>query len=422
MMKRILPMKDNNFLKKLLFNWPEKILCFVVAVLIYFLFQGHTLDKKNISVPLEVVDNGQVTLGKELPRFVRISLRGKATDLATINENDITALIDISSYTETGVYEVPINLSFTSKVIAINPLEIKVDPDYLRLNMETKSVGYLTPVITYDGQIPDGYKIDTVEFSPDKIKIIGPTSIVNKIKNINTTPVDVTDVTNNISEIISLEKVNKLISFPDGDKVQVKISVAPVIMEKDFSEYEISCRNLFGGYVSKTDKVLIEAKISGPELKVNAYNRLRDFAYVDCALIDDVGEYELELKFDLPSDVVLKSYSPEKIIVTVNDFSTLYSEVTSDDTSSEVNETEIKESENKETQASESAENIKEIKKSEEPLLEETEKTTEVQEVLSEEKENNVEDASGNEVKQSEIQEDASEKPESDETVVEGLL
>lgn len=441
MMIRILPMKDNGFLKKILFNWPEKVLCFVVAVLIYFLYQGHSLDRKNISVPLDVIDNGQVTLGKEVPRFVRISLRGKATDLARINENDVTALIDISSYVETGIYEVPINLSFSSKIIAIDPLEIKVDPDYLQLNMESKAVGYLTPVVRYNGNVPTGYKIDNVEFEPDRIKVIGPSSIVEKIKNINTVPVDVSNVSKDIAEVVAVEKINKLISFPDGDKVKVKISIAPVMIEKEFSEYEIACRNLFAGYVGKTDKVLIDAKISGPELKVNSFNRLKDFAYVDCSLIDDVGDYELELKFDLPSDVVLKNYSPQKIIVTINDFSTLYSDINSEATSVENIFADDSLTENAPINSSGVEEKIMDAENSSEALLDKTEIDTgnkaenkveskaenkaESQESLSEENKNTLDKTSEDDVKTNDKVEDASEKIESNESKesnVEGLL
>lgn len=97
-------MSIKQFLDKILKNWPVKVTCFVMAVLIYFFHQISTIDKKTFVVPLEVKSEGAMVLsgGYERHRNVKIIVRARAEQLASVSEKDLRAYVDLSSQSSAG--------------------------------------------------------------------------------------------------------------------------------------------------------------------------------------------------------------------------------------------------------------------------------------------------------------------------------
>ena len=70
-------MNIKQLLEKLAVNWGALAICFVLSLIIYFFYQMSTLDRKVFTVPLSVVENGEMTAAANVNhiRAVRVSVR-----------------------------------------------------------------------------------------------------------------------------------------------------------------------------------------------------------------------------------------------------------------------------------------------------------------------------------------------------------
>lgn len=310
-------MKLNLQIKKLLDNWPSKIACFVIAILIYFFYQMSALDKKNISVPLSVKNDGNVVCVTDLPQFVRITLRAKSEDMSLIKDDDISAFIDISHYTKTDRYEVPIQIKLSANATVISPLEIDVAPDFLRLPLEEKAVNYVPLKPVFTGKILDGYVMESFTTEPELITITGPKNLVENTLYLSTSAIKIDGINKNTSQNIDIVNLSNYISVDKPKKITVNMVVVPRKIMRTIPGYSIFFASVNGGLKISTQSEVFSLKISGPEKALEGYVLTPYSIQVDCSKIEAPGVYELPLKAYLPQEFEVEDIQPQKISVVV---------------------------------------------------------------------------------------------------------
>ncbi|PKG52409.1 MULTISPECIES: YbbR-like domain-containing protein [Olleya] len=83
---------------------------------------------------------------------------------------------------------------------------ISINPDTLSFKYDSNSIKYVPIVLHANIKYAPGYNtLDVVKTKPDSIKLIGPSSILRKIKKIDTDNLDVLDVKANINKILTLQ-------------------------------------------------------------------------------------------------------------------------------------------------------------------------------------------------------------------------
>ena len=149
-------MKAKQVFDKLIENWQIKAVCFVIALFLYVVYQTQSVDKKVFSVPLTVESkNGYVSIEPH-PRTVAVSARGKAEDLAQVRESDLKAYLDLSYVSSDGSYDFPVLLNLSDSASVLNPLELKVTPEIVRLKVEEEITAFVDIVPLVSGKPSDG--------------------------------------------------------------------------------------------------------------------------------------------------------------------------------------------------------------------------------------------------------------------------
>ncbi|WP_281846680.1 YbbR-like domain-containing protein [Olleya namhaensis] len=83
---------------------------------------------------------------------------------------------------------------------------ISINPDTLSFKYDSNSIKYVPIVLHANIKYAPGYNtLDVVKTKPDSIKLIGPSSILRKIKKIDTDNLDVLDVKANINKRLALQ-------------------------------------------------------------------------------------------------------------------------------------------------------------------------------------------------------------------------
>ena len=119
-------MNTKRLTDKLFDKWPAKIICFIIAVFLYFFHQASLVETKTFVLPLEVIENGMVMHLGNIPKSVSVVVRADDNDIKSILPSDMTATVSLDSITEKGTYNLPVNILLSENLMEMDSLEVKL--------------------------------------------------------------------------------------------------------------------------------------------------------------------------------------------------------------------------------------------------------------------------------------------------------
>ena len=314
-------MSTNNFFEKLSHNWKAKIICFVIAILVYFIHQMSLLSKKTFTLPLTVEQSGSMTPseGYEKHRYVKVTVRGKTEQLATITESDFRALVDISYKDKEGSYELPVIIQPSERLMLMEPLEIRPKPEKINLTVEEKQFKFqkITPSIS--GEVARGYELVAVTVEPHSIRLDGPRNIVQQTNFIGTEAIDVEGLTRDTTRIVRVLNENSHLSIHGDSNVRAKISVRPIGMTKAFQKIELTFTGLPENLQFTAEDDTVDIVLEGDLLVLENITASQIEAGVNCSSITEPGSFTIPVNIRIPAKTSLTSQSIESVRLTVEE-------------------------------------------------------------------------------------------------------
>ena len=131
-------MNLNDLKYKITNNWPIKVICFMVAIVIYIFHQVSMLDRKVISIPLEIKSEGALLPVSDYPSHIKVAVRAEPSDIHLVTSGGIKAVLNLTNYAKAGSYVVPVEISLSNLLRTIDPLEVTVKPDKIFVSLEEK--------------------------------------------------------------------------------------------------------------------------------------------------------------------------------------------------------------------------------------------------------------------------------------------
>lgn len=310
-------MNRKKLIDKILENWTAKVICFVLALLIYIFHQVTLLEKKTITVPLTVESNGVLTPTTELPRFVKVTVRSTADLIPTIYGSGIKAVLSLTEFTEKGFYDVPIRINLSEGLALTDPLEITVKPEILTVNLDEKIMKYIPVEPAVSGKPEHGYTVKDISVSPSSVKVIGPSSIIEKTKFIYTKKVLVSGAAKSFSNDIKLDNiVSALQVFPESD-FKVSVTVVPSDYEKTFENVSIKVLNLSEELTLENDIPAITFTLAGTMPVLEKFEFAENDIFIDCSEISIPGDYEVPLTVKTPASVAFINKPDKTVLIKV---------------------------------------------------------------------------------------------------------
>ena len=248
--------------------------------------------------------------------------------LDRITASDIKAVADLQQAVSlnTDPVMVPITVS-CDKVL---PDNIEVTPQNLSIHIEDKDTQEFVVNVTTNNTKPDkGYEVGTLTSNPEKLKITGPTSLINKIDKVNAS-VDVDGASEDVTEETDVKIIDKNgEEFTDTDMAYLNISkvsvtarlwkVRPEVRIK--AEYEGTPAD---GYevesISTTPNVI---SVAGSDEALSALEEQNNTITIPSSATDVSGkdsDYEVKINISdyLSQGLKLTSDSSEDVFVRVN--------------------------------------------------------------------------------------------------------
>lgn len=196
--------------RKLTDNFPLKIMSLIVGIFIWFLVVNvdNPIETQSFVVGVELLneayvdETGMVCMVDEEQELARVTITTDRRTLRDISTDDIQAMADLQQAVSLETDPVMVPITAVCKGVSAN--NIKIYPQNLSVHLEEKLTKEFAVNIVNSGSGPGkGYEIGSQTVNPEKIRITGPESLVNKIDVVNVN-VDVEGITENVTEALSL--------------------------------------------------------------------------------------------------------------------------------------------------------------------------------------------------------------------------
>ena len=323
--------------KKLGNNLGLKILSFVIAILVWLLVV-------NINNPIETksfvisdvqllneayIDaDGKMCMQDEEQVPIRVTIKAQRKILDKISVNNIRAVADLQQAVSLNTD--PVMVPITVLCDHIMQDNIEVSPQNLSLHLEDKDTQEFVVNVTTNNTKPDrGYEIGTLTSNPEKIKITGPTSLINKIDKVNAS-IDVDGATADITtekDVKILDKTGE--EFTDSDmgylnvsrvyvtaklwKVQVNVKIKAGYSGSPKSGYQVESVSTTPNVISVAGSEEALATLKDQNNTITIPDYVADISDRDSDL-----EEKINISDYLPDGLKLTSDSSEDVFVRVN--------------------------------------------------------------------------------------------------------
>lgn len=304
-------------------NMGKKLLAVVIALLLWFVANIESDIDKTVKVNVNYVNlPGSLIVVNNPPKKVNIRIQGPRSRLTSVSPKDIFLTIDLSHVSEgVSTFEIrtdnikpPRGLEVTS----ISPAEIEVDVD----KTETKTVKVI-PII----EEPEiGFEIiGEPKVKPNKVKISGPKSIVERIDYVNTVIVNTKKEKSNFTQEVDLKLPASLIKLVDNKTITVSVPLKEKTIKKEFKDIGIDYINFDNFDLNKDeDQMSTELTFEGPYSVINNLSSKDIKLFVDGKDLKSKPEarkkHKLDVNVTYPNSEGLKltKQEPKKIEIVLN--------------------------------------------------------------------------------------------------------
>ena len=310
-------MKANQLAEKIFKNWPVKLICFVLAILLYVFHRSAMVDKRSFVLPLEVVQDGIVMPVGNYPKNVTVIVRANTEEITSVHASQITAYVNINNISKGGEYTLPVNVSITDDLMRYDPFEIKVKPETIKLDVEKKSKKFVQIKPSIVGEPAHGYFISDITVEPSYITMSGPESLLAEIEELKTDAVDIDKMTTDLVIDAECMELNKVIHIDNEGPYEVTVKIEPQLMEKSFDNLRIQAVSLPEGFELVSSLPTTGLMLQGIMPMLENFNLNAYSVQVDLSSIKEAGIFELPVRYIYPSYFKLVRKNVDKVKVEV---------------------------------------------------------------------------------------------------------
>ncbi|PKL07963.1 MAG: hypothetical protein CVV51_11370 [Spirochaetae bacterium HGW-Spirochaetae-7] len=302
---------------RLLADWPAKVLSLAGAVALFFFYQLNRLEERPLSVPLVVVSNENFVPASQYPRTVRLVLRGESNAIYAVLEDDLEATLDLRGYTSAGVWRVPVRVEKKGSALGIDPLEISVNPSDVAISIELRVVKEIQVVPSFRGYLEPGYELAGFKLVPSRIEAAGPASIMEKLEDAATEPVELTGRSDNFSIRTKIAARDPLVRFMSSDIIEFSAEVKKALVYRTYQDLEVSYVGLRDDLVAKTPAPAGSARVAASSKELENFVPSAGVLEADLSAITEPGVYAVAVVPRFPAGFDVETWLPMVATISV---------------------------------------------------------------------------------------------------------
>lgn len=207
--------------KKITDNLSLKIMSVAVAVVVWLIVVNidnpvgtnyYTITNVEL-INKEYVESsdtiGKMCMPEENQDTVRVAITADKKTRDKIRVSDISAVADLQQAVSLDTNPVMVPITVTCSVSGIGPGDIKVTPQNLSVNLDEKETQEFVVNVTQGDTKPGkDYEVGSLTANPEKVRITGPKSLVNKIDKVNAA-IELNGKTQDFTQEVTLSIIDK---------------------------------------------------------------------------------------------------------------------------------------------------------------------------------------------------------------------
>ena len=306
----------NKLIDKITQNWIAKAVSIGLAVILFVFHRMTSLETRIITVPLAVQTSGGLVPASPYARTIRVSLRGDATAIFSIQEDDIEAYIDLEKYETRGLYRAPVQIRKQGSALAVEPLEIIVDPVEISLQLDHRISKYIPLQANLRGNVEEGFEFMSHTLTPAEVIAEGPMSAMAGISLLSTDIIDLNGRREDFTVTVSILTQDPLIVIRGTRTTEFRGFIRPSVSVRNIDGIPIVGKNLNRRFEIAVDRSG-SVRLEGSRNDLDGFAAPPEFLSIDCSGINAPGAYTLPVSADLPEGLVLVRQEPPELTVVV---------------------------------------------------------------------------------------------------------
>jgi YbbR domain-containing protein len=217
-----------------------KLVALGITLVLWFAVTGQRkpMTKRLAGVQLGFVHADDMAISNDPPTKVDITLTGSNDELAQINPLELLATVELGDHA-TG-----------DRVVRLSPDRVKLElpkgvkiegfqPAIVSVRLEPRIERQVDVNLKFEGKVPEGYEVYSATANPARVRVRGPASIVNAVKQASTESILLDGKKSSFDlNQIAVDIPDQKVDIPDG-LVQVHVEVGERAIEKTFSDVPV---------------------------------------------------------------------------------------------------------------------------------------------------------------------------------------
>ena len=302
-------------------NWKKKVICFALALLlfVYNLNKEWTLHGKSFKIPL-TIRTGEMVVAAPYTPTVTFIVHGSSDDLKKLSEDDFNAYVDTTYMAAEGDYSFPVFLELSESALELNPLEIKVAPESVRLSLERRARGFVSIEPLYGGTPAFGYEVTDVTVEPSQLEVSGPESIVRGAATAvaQTKSVSIDGLKAPLEQKVRVQLPNTHLET-ESDEATVLVKISPVRASKTFEKIPVRLINVSPDMEVARQPDTVSLTFEGNQADLEGYKIPNNFVTADCSSVRTAGTHSIRLTVNSPRNFTESPLNQKTISVVFNE-------------------------------------------------------------------------------------------------------
>ncbi|WP_244834419.1 CdaR family protein [Clostridium sp. BJN0001] len=193
-----------------------------------------------------------------------------------------------------------------------------IDSNYNKAQLEIEvSSGKSVPVtVKTQSNIKEGYILESALPSSESVVIIGNTDNLNNISEIETEPIDLSEITGDTEISAKLKLPNNITLFNGEDKIKVEIKVVAAKNPTSVMSVKVNCNNLKDEFAIKNENIVTSVTFSGNTEDLKSLTAKDIEASVDLSQISEEGTYNFKPSVTTKKNIEVSAVS--EVSITIN--------------------------------------------------------------------------------------------------------
>lgn len=331
--------------RKITDNIPLKIMSVAVAVVLWLIVVNidnptgtnyYTINDVEL-INKEYVESsdtiGKMCMPEQNQDSIKIAITASKKIRDKIKVTDISAVADLQQAVSLDTNPVMVPITVTCSVPGVSSNDIKVTPQNLSVNLDEKETQeFVVNVSRGDTKPGKDYEVGSLTANPEKVRITGPKTLVNKIDKVNAT-IELDGNTQDFTQDVNLTIIDKnqeALSDSEMNSLRIENNAKVVVTARLWKIRQgvgISASYVgipADGYeVGSVKTVPDTISVAGSTEGLESLTENNNVITIPADSIDISGEsQDVEKKISLnkllPDNVKLTSDSSEDVWVTVN--------------------------------------------------------------------------------------------------------